>query len=207
MIKELLFFYYNLAVELYLVEAIVLKSTQFHDQGRGITFFTQEQGLLRVNSKKGRTQTISPLTLTEIHLQRGRGEYYSLADISLLDPLLEIRENLERLQASARMAQLLLALQFPEKPSPLLFSLFKIYLLRMKEFPHPALLGASFCLKLLKHEGIFPRVKEELCLSLSDEEWQICLCLAHSRSFTILQDLPCPRDLIDRLHKHAFKLS
>ncbi len=181
------------------MEAIVLKTTQFHDEGRSITFFTEKEGLLRANVKKKDRNLISPLTLIEIHLQKGRGEYYSLVDLSLIDPLFEIREDLARLQASARMAELLLKIQFPEKPSPLLFLLFKGFLLRMKTSPVPHLLATSFTLKLLKHEGSFPTQKEEFPFSLTDEEWQICQCLAHSRSFPILEEIPCPPDLINRI--------
>jgi|JI9StandDraft_1071089.scaffolds.fasta_scaffold11061_2 DNA repair protein RecO len=184
------------------MQAVILKIMQFYNQGRTATFFTETRGLVRVNIRKSTANNLSPLTLMEIHLQKAQGEYYTLGDFSLIDPILEIRESLDRLNAGAHMAKLLLNLHFPEKPSPQLFTLFKAYLLRLKESSNPSLLAASFSLKLLKHEGVFPLEKEDFFMAVSEEEWLISQLLAHSRSFSALEELSAP-SLIERLNAHV----
>ncbi len=192
------------------MDAIVLKATKYEDDGRILKIFTKEAGLVSVIvkkiSKKGTYwQTLtSPLARGEFHLKQGNSALYTLSDASLTDPYLEIRENLDKLEAACTILRALLLSQHPEKASPALFHLTLVYLKKLKTFSTPALIALSFQMKLLNFEGLFPESKEELQETIGADEWVQLQCLCHTKTFDLLESIS-PSTLLKKTAESLFQ--
>ena len=186
------------------MDAIVLKTTQFEDDGKILKLFSKEAGIISVIIKKlGRKATYfqtvtSPLARGEFHLTRHKSDLYTLGDASLIDGHYEIRNHLEKLDAACSILRSILISQFPEKPSPDLYTLTTIYLRKLKTFPEPSILTLSFQMKLLNFEGLFPETKEELEIPLTSDDWLTLECLCHAKKFEMLESIPLTPYIIEK---------
>lgn len=136
-------------------QGIVVKSFPYNDKQTILNLFTDQFGLISlfVPSKKG-VQTFPPFFEAEWVLHRKKSSFFKLIDYKQTHNHLLIRSSLEKIETAALMTSTILKSQLHEKSSPLLYSLFALYL---KKLPHTTNLDAlltSFITKLLKHEGL-----------------------------------------------------
>jgi len=142
------------------VEGIVLRAQDYKENERLITLFTP-LGILSliargIGSKhKSLLALTTPLCHGEYHIQPGRSDLIRLRDGTVLNEHLILRERLDWLRSAGSITQVVLRSQMPGKPAPALFHLYKAYLQHIPKIRHLEALYCSFCLKVLKHEGVF----------------------------------------------------
>lgn len=197
---------------------ILLQAIPYLGRQKILKVFTPGEGLLSLMAKSAKpswTALTSPFCIAEWVYRKGQKEIHALQDGSLLDSLLELRQNYEALTAAGAIAQDLLKTQLPGKQAPALYELLTAYLKKLAQFPKPAHLAASFRLKLLLHEGLLslndtcascaaPALHlhegQSYChfhapfpgVTFTPEEWESLHLLAYSRKFSSLEQLPSP---------------
>lgn len=146
-------------MEQFQTEGVVLQTFPFKEYDRILTLFTPG-GLLKL-FVKGRKQNFlqqsaltAPLTIGEYFYIQGRSDLHRFRDGTIFHQNMRIRDNLEALQTANKLIQTILSSQWPGKPSPHLYILFRHFLQKISETEHPQRLIAAFLLKTLKHEGI-----------------------------------------------------
>jgi len=148
-------------MHLYKTEAVVLSSIKFRDYDEIVTLFSKDEGIIKLIVKKSYTKKegfgskTGPFIEAEFIYTKGKSEIFKCQEISVLNYNLNLRNRYENLQAAASMATAITQFQYPLKPAPLLYKLFASYLKAIDTFLHPDILALSFCLKLLRHEGVF----------------------------------------------------
>ena len=198
----------------YQAEGIVLHAIPFKEYDKILTLFTPTTGLLKLFFKSSRRFSFiqnaltTPLTVGEYLYAQGRKDLHHFRDGTILHQNLALRNNLETLQTAEKLAHAIYQSQWPGKASPQLYLLFRTFLEKIPESPHPDTLYAAFLLKILKHEGMlqhFPSQEETYryggeCVSTNaapvgahrftqDEEREFTF-LTHSRSFQELSSYP-----------------
>lgn len=206
-------------------EAIILHALPYRDADKILTLFTQELGVVkcvvyRTSAKKLSAGATDPLTCIEIMLSEGRGDLFKAGDISILSHNLGLRTSLDRLKAACAITQAIQESQMLQKPSPLLYALFKGYLERIPTIKNLPALVNSFYLKLMRHEGHlhsqphcsacqtllnegFLWKGESLCrehappsaILFSSEEFQAIHWLAHLEKYSNLEAIPITQSL------------
>lgn len=210
-------------------EGIILQTLPFKDYDSILTLFTPEEGLLKVvlkgafRQKNGKGNRSAPLTHVEVAFKRGRGELATCYEIDALDHHLHLRHNLDTLNAGCEMLKAVLDTQQPGKSAPDLYKLLLIYLRNLPAVPNPAILSASFFLKVLRHEGLYafdescamcqaPVPEKHLfgggtyccrhappqALALCVEEQQILHFLAFCRDLSQLKDIALPPSVLEK---------
>lgn len=183
------------------MDALILKTTPYQEDGKILKVFTKQAGLISVIVKKLRQketfwQTVtSPLARAEFHITRRQSDLYTINEASLIDAHLEIRNDLSKLEAAFAILRGILVSQYPEKASPELYQLTISYLKKLKTFPHPSTLSASFQMKLLNYEGLFPECREECTFTFTRDEWLILECLCHAKTFSLLESVTVTSEL------------
>ena len=196
-------------------QGLLLHSFPYLESHRILKIFTPDQGLITLMarfaaSKKSRLSALStPFLLGEWVYTQDKREIHTLKDGTPLDDFAQLKDDYERLAAAGQIAQDLLKTQMPGKEAPLLFNLAVSYFRRFSQAPTPAMLAASFRLKLLVLEGLIhpapscaqcdePATElfagEGFCrphappgsLSLTQQESRAFHTLAASRSFSDL---------------------
>jgi DNA repair protein RecO len=158
---------------------LLLQSTPYLGQKKILKILTAEHGLISLFASK---TNLAPFCLAELVYLKSTHELHKLQDITLLDPLLELKSDYTLLSHAGSIAQDLLRTQFPGKKAPL--DLAYAYL---KKLPlNPPLLLASFRLKLLLHEGLLSSEPDPL---FTPQEWEQISVLAFSRKFSLIQAL------------------
>lgn len=137
---------------------IVLKVIPFQDYHQILTLYTPDLGIIKLLHKFALSKKspfhAEPLNFIEVIFTKGRSDLFQIANISLLDANLKLREEFSTLNASLEMAAALLKSQMDHKSTPLLFSLFLHYLEQLSKTSSPEVFLASFKLKILRHEGL-----------------------------------------------------
>lgn len=211
-------------------EGLVLRSIDYKDQQKIITLFTPTRGLISlivkgINRKRAHLLTLtSPLTQAEYHFTIRRSDLYSFQDGTPINTHNNLRNNLRHLQTAVGFAEVLLASQFPGKPSPALYQLVLTYLKHLPSFADPSALKASFLLKLLKHDGHLSLTDhcshcdspsayyshgESFCRThspsygtlLSTQEWATLFTLTEARTIPQLQELIVEPGLMQKIEK------
>lgn len=207
-------------------EGILLQAIPYLGKQRILKVLTPEEGLLTLMLKASFKQApalSSPFCIAEWVYRKGQKEIYPLVDGSVVDPLLDLRKNYDTLRAAGTIAQDLLHSQLPSKQAHHLYPLVCAYFRKIPTFSQPALLVASFRLKLLLQEGLLSLQKEcahcespafhlyegeSFCLShaafpgfvFTEEEWHQLHELAFARQFSLLQAVPkAPYEKIEQL--------
>lgn len=141
-------------------EGIILRVIPFRDYDQIISIFTLEAGLVKVlykgsstKSKKGKGLCM-PLTKVEVSYREKRGEVFGCHELNCREIFLSLRKNLCFLEVACDLLQVILDSQLIGKSSPQLYHLLCYYLHKIPQTVNPCLLGASFRLKLLKHDGL-----------------------------------------------------
>lgn len=179
----------------------------------------------RKGKKTGNHYALStPLTCAEFLFSRGRGNLLRFQDGSVLEEHLALRKSLPHLEAACEMVNKILEIQWPGKPSPELFQLLLYFLKRLPDAEDPRPLLQSFLLKTLRLEGLlslqplcshcgeendklFLAEGQSFCqahrpdyhLDFSEEESQVLLVLAWSRSLQDLLAAPYLPDLDQKI--------
>ncbi|HSX25924.1 MAG TPA: DNA repair protein RecO [Chlamydiales bacterium] len=180
-------------------QGVLLQSIAYLGKKRILKIVTPEEGLLTLMAKSMSALT-TPFCIAEWVYRKTTKEIHPFIDGTLLDPLLELRQNYATLISAGAMAQDLLRSQFPAKKDPALYQLFCAYLKKLPHFSKPEILAASFRLKLLLHEGLLSL--QHPSPHFTDEEWKITTLLAYSRQFSLLQEIEqAPTTKIDYLFK------
>lgn len=207
-------------------EGVLLQAIPYLGKQQILKVLTPDEGLLTFMMKasfKNASALGSPFCIAEWVYRKGPKEIHPLKDGSILDPLLSLRQSYDRLVAAGTMAQDLLRSQLPAKQAQALYSLVCAYFKKLPAFSDPALLVASFRLKLLLQEGLLSLEREcttcqapafhlhageSFCLShapfpgflFSEEEWEQMQVLAFARQFSLLQSLSkAPYQKIEQL--------
>jgi DNA repair protein RecO (recombination protein O) len=183
------------------MDAIVLKSIPYEDDGKILKLFTESHGIISVvvkklQSKASYLQTLtSPLSRGEFHLNKRQSDLYTFKEGSLTDGYYELRNDLQKLDAACIILKSILKSQFLEKPSEPLFFLTTSYLKKLKSFEKPIVLALSFQLKVLNYEGLYPENNEELQNPFSKQEWLSIECMCHAKKFELLEKIEVDGEL------------
>lgn len=137
-------------------EGIILSSIPYLKGSRILKVFTRDAGLISVMAgiRKHSAPLESPLTSFEVVYRKKNSDLYHLIDAKILDTGLDLRKSYDHLMAAGALAKSLLASQLPGRKAPILYELFHVYLRKIPLFEKPAILTASFQLKLLQHDGL-----------------------------------------------------
>lgn len=193
-------------MQTYRCEGIILHTLDFRDYDKIVSAFTAEHGVLKFVAHKAnaakRGLKVLPLTKADIIYMTTQSELYKLKDLSPIAQYLSLRQNFEYLQAACELLKCVLRTQLPQKPAPELYGLLCAYLDKIPKVSNPALIEASFRLKLLRHEGIF----EESSAFFSAQEIPLVHDLAFSLSYEHLNQIPLSHDLNCKI-KSFFDLS
>jgi len=213
-------------------QGVLLQTIPYLGRQRILKVFAPEAGLLTLMAKSAKpswTAISTPFCIAEWVYRKGQKEIHTLQDGSLLDGLMELKQDYAVLNAAGRMAQDLLSSQLPAKSAGDLYLLFCAYLKKLPQFGKPEILAASFRLKLLLHEGLLSLQKEcsvcaspashiaqgeSFCFShatfptiaFTSEEWEQLHLLAYARQFSLLQEMnKAPFEKIDLLFKERIQ--
>ncbi len=213
------------------IQGVCLQAIPYLGKSRILKLFTQEAGFLTLMSKKSSLAALSPFCIAECVYKKRQSEIYTLIDGSILDSLLGLRQSYPTLTAAGAIAQDLLRSQLPGKAAPGLYDLLCSYFIKLPQFENPAILSASFRLKLLLHEGLLALEDEcarcssqasmltqgeSVCRShaslpsfaFDKEEWQTICHLTFTRQFSLLQKIDLSSSLqktIDALFEERLK--
>jgi DNA repair protein RecO len=203
-------------------QGILLLAIPYLGKGRILKVFTEDAGLITLVSKKPSLAVFSPFCIAEWIYQKKQSEIFTLLEGSLIDGLLSLRQSYATLTAAGSMAQDLLRTQLPAKSAPGLYHLLSSYFKKTFSFECPAILAASFRMKLLLHEGLLalqtncihcdlpatslmqgesvcPAHSSPSAIGFSISEWQILHCLTFAKQFSLLQQIDCPPSLNEKL--------
>ncbi len=214
------------------IQGITLKSIDYGEYDKILHVFTREEGILHLIAKGANRPTSANKTGSQSlidaeFLTEKKGEGHSLhvcREITPSDYRLYLRDDIDKLRTGCGLAHAVLRSQIPEHPAPPLFSLFHIYLDRIKVSANMPALSASFALKLLRYEGLFALPagcsecghffpdgffseklfycadhRPEKSLFFSEEEFQILFLLAYSREISLIESLPISPELIKKI--------
>lgn len=187
---------------------LLLQSIPYLGKKHILKVFTLEDGLVTLMAKSGH----APFCIGEWVYHKKRSDIYTLQDTSLIDGLLDLRQNYKTLVAAGSIAQDLLHSQLPCRKNIDLYALATTYFKKLPLFKHPETLVASFRLKLLLHDGLLSLREacttcgssachlfqgESYCLahgptpgiSFDADEWKTLLVLSFARQFSLLEIL------------------
>ena len=207
---------------------VILSSAPYRERDALLSLFT-EKGLMRMvvtgaNRRRQRKQT-APFTQGEFTYVQGRDTLHTCKEITPHTMHLPLRSCYTTLAAACTIARALKLSQLPEKAAPRLFSLLVAYLDALPHAVHAATLAASFQLKLLSHDGLLLLSNrctacnstindafhyyggEPFCrfhapfgaFLFSQQEGQLLLTLATSRSFREVGAIALPPQLTQRI--------
>lgn len=209
-------------------EGIVLRSFPYQDKHRIITVFTDCYGILQfiikgVSAKRtDKLALSSPFCQGEYVFLRGKSSLIQFVDGSILSEHLQLRTKIQHIQAAADLVHTILHSQMPHKPAPKVYHFFYKCLRAIPLFKDTAPLTNSFCIKLLKQEGVLslqPFCSQctktatalyqgesycsfhmpELAYKFSQEDWNTLLILSYATTFSQLQSLMLSKDLVQKI--------
>ncbi len=156
-------------------EAITLRKLRLGEADLLITFFTLRRGLLKGVARGARRPrsrfgaSLEPLTYSHIvGFEKRPTVLPRINQSEILNPFLQIREDLERIQAASRMVQLIMALVPEGEPNPKMFDLLLTGLTQLNQG---------------RDRDWLSRIFEIRCLSLSGYQARLDRCLSCRESF------------------------
>lgn len=207
------------------VEGIVLTAFPFREGDHIITLLTPS-GILKIfiKSRKNRQNALAfPLTEGEYLYVQARSDLLRFHEGTILSQNIKIRDRLETLLTAEKMIQALLSSQWPGKPTPHLYQLFRLFLQKLPTLQSPTWMAPIFFLKILKHEGMLqmqPRCTtcgdaavmrrygaERFCAKhapllaqeFSPDEEKMLYILTESRSFEKMLSIPLEEPFIEKV--------
>jgi DNA repair protein RecO (recombination protein O) len=176
------------------IEGIILQTVKFQDYDQIATLYTPSLGILKLfikgafQTKNQKGALTSPLSRAEFIYHEGKSALYSCREISMLNPHLNLRQNLTHLEAALDLLKVIHDSQWEHAPAPDLYHLLVSYLEKIPVVPDPLVLTLSFRLKVLRHEGVLklqPDQKTESLMNIpfSEHEMDLIHLLAFSKRF------------------------
>jgi DNA repair protein RecO (recombination protein O) len=188
-------------MQTYRTEGIILQANNFQDYDQILTVFTLDEGIIKLfvkgaNHFKRRSGTVtSPLTQLEIDYTRGKSEILKCKTLSVLNLNLKLRDSLTALEAGCEIIRAIQVSQQPNISTPDLYKLMNGYLEKIPTFSDPAILTTSFCLKVLRHDGLLGITPNDAICSLCTiplAKYYVasgeCFCSAHAPSGSLCFD-------------------
>ena len=155
------------------VEGIVIRTRDYGETHKIVTFFTREKGKIGVmarGAKKPKSRT-SSVTQPFIHgmylIQIGSG-LGSLSQGEMITSLRSIREDIVKTAYASYLAELVDKLIDEKQPDPFMYEQFLQTLLWMNEGKDAAVLSMIYELKLFKKAGFSPVVDH--CINCGSQE-------------------------------------
>lgn len=215
-------------MQAYRTEGIILQALNFQDYDRILTVFTSHEGLIKLFLKGANRPRMgnvtSPLTRAEFVYTLGNSDLYSCREISAITQYLPLRQSLATLEAAGEILKATLTSQLANVPAPDLYTLLSSYLEKLPLMRDPQALVASFCLKLLRHDGLFspesvcavcqrpleeyyivsgeafcPQHAPPYSLQFPQEEMTLLLQLAYCRTFAEVAHLQLSNELRQKI--------
>jgi DNA repair protein RecO (recombination protein O) len=144
--------------------AITLKSRKWGDADRIVTLYTKQMGKIRGVARGARRQKsrlgpgLEPLTISELNLFEKSGDsLYRISQADLVEPFVPFREDLIRMEAAARMANIVAAVTPDGDPDPQLFNTLEQGLYSLVSSDDPTLTALLFQIRLLGLTGFRPQ--------------------------------------------------
>lgn len=158
-------------------EAIVLRAMEYGETSRIVTLFTQEKGKMAVLAKGARLlksrfgSSLEPMSHSQVvfYFKQGRG-LQTLRESALVQPLLGISRDLEKLALGQRVVELVYALMPEQEQHPQVFDILLHVLDRLDSAEeHAANLLPYFQLRLAMVLGFTPDIDRDLVEALPEE--------------------------------------
>jgi len=173
-------------------EGIITKASPAGENDRILSLFTPDHGLVKLYvkgaylSNKSKGSSTNPLNIVEAIYTQGRSDLCSCYQIDVINPQIELRKNLEILEAACDMLNAINATQLPGKAAQKLYQLLIYYLKMLPKIGSPLTISSSFRLKTLRHEGL---LNDSRLFPMSAEEQQLIEVLTLCRDFSLLSQL------------------
>ncbi|HET6465092.1 MAG TPA: DNA repair protein RecO [Nitrospiria bacterium] len=155
-------------------EAIVLKGMRLGEADKLATLLTSKKGKVKAVAKGARRSrsrfgaALEPFTYCNVILfEKKPTVLMRMNQADILKPFMKIREDLDRIQAAARMVQIVSALLPEGEANPKIFSLLLTGLGEVEKSDHLEWLVRVFEIRCLKHTGYQARL--DRCLTCQRE--------------------------------------
>jgi DNA repair protein RecO (recombination protein O) len=155
-------------------EAIVLKGIRLGEADKLVTLLTTKKGKVKAVAKGARRSrsrfgaALEPFTHCNVILfEKKPTVLMRMNQADILKPFMKIREDLDRIQAAARMVQIVSAILPEGEANPKIFSLLLAGLGEVEKNDHLEWLVRVFEIRCLKHAGYQARL--DRCLTCHGE--------------------------------------
>jgi DNA repair protein RecO (recombination protein O) len=155
-------------------EAVVLRTYKSGESDRVVVLWTRAHGKVRVFAKGIRKTTsrlggtLEALAHVRVDLAETRGDLYVARHVEHLERLSTLRSSYDRINAGYAVVEVVDAIPSDDVPDEGIFELLVRVLLTLdNEQFHPALVPASFFLRLMAHDGSEPVV--DACVNCASE--------------------------------------
>lgn len=147
--------------------AIALKSRRWGEADRIVTFYTLRfgkvrgvaRGARRIKSRFG--SALEPFVHSELNLFEKAGDsLYRVTQADIREPFGPLREDLARMSAAARLANLVAAVTADHDPGPRIFETLLAGLRALSDAQEPGLVTLLFQVKLLGLTGFRPQTDQ-----------------------------------------------
>jgi len=157
-------------MSLFETEAIVLNGMRLGEADKLVTLLTAKRGKVKAVAKGARRlksrygASLEPFTYCNVILfDKKPSVLMRMNQADIIKPFMRIREDLDRIQAAARMAQIVSALLPEGEVNPKIFSLLRTGLGEVEKSDHLEWLVRVFEIRCLKHAGYQARL--DRCLT------------------------------------------
>lgn len=142
-------------------EGVILSSIKYRDCDQIVTLFSFSAGMLKLFIRRAFKKQMggfqsAPFVEAEFLYSERCSELFLCQEISLINAHLALRTSYEILNSAALLNRALLVSQPLSQPAPMIYKLFISYLNALPTFSYPAILVASFRLKIMRHNGTLP---------------------------------------------------
>jgi DNA repair protein RecO len=187
-------------------EGIVLQTLRLNEADQLATVFSQNAGLIKLviprgfSGSRGKRSVLDPLTKAEFIYRVGQSELYRCQETTVLTRFDKLRQNQALLETAAAMLEAVRSSQMVDKPSPELYQLLNIFLVRLGDFSNPRVALCGFLLKVLKHDGLLAWDRQDAdSIILSPEEWETIQNLSDWRNIAQLNSLEVTPELESKI--------
>jgi DNA repair protein RecO len=182
------------------MEGIILDSINFEDYHRIVTFYTPENGILKVFVKNAsrfaaKFSYLKPLCKVHLIIEAGKKDLYYLQEGNLIKNFLESINHYEQIHIGTCLIKSLLITQFSNEASKEVYLLFEALLSGLSLAKNPENLLRCFQVKILIFEGLLNLESLNQFLSFSDDEKKKILDLHKTRSLIELDELQLNKTL------------
>jgi DNA repair protein RecO len=141
-------------------EGIVLRTIDVKDNDRIVILFTRELGIVKIYASKIKSKqnpaavASTPLVASEWILRKAREDLYFHTEVSILTQNLQLRSNIDALQAACDLLKATEKGLAPEDPAPEVYDLLQFLLECLPNAASPSSIKAVYLAKLLLYQGL-----------------------------------------------------